>query len=170
MIRVPRKDRRPPTFPVEFTRHPGKLVCFCWLNVICNCCNWLSNCFLCFVLVAANFLRAPIQESDWWESADESSEVDDDSVAEARPEQQPPKRPKKFCNRGYETWIQGRQAWKECVSDPSPRKNYKIVIPESFKAQLVKCLSDRRHFELSQRIPLSEMINAYQDVWNKPNE
>lgn len=126
---------------------------------------------LTLLICTENFLRSPIQESDWWESADESSLVDDtDSVGrpEARPEQQQ-KRSKKFCNRGYETWIQGRQAWNTATSE-SPRKPYKIVIPESFKAQLVKCLSDRRHFELSQRIPLSEMINAYQDVWNKPNE
>jgi hypothetical protein len=97
---------------------------------------------------------------------------------------------KVFVNRGLALWEQGREAWKSApavlsnhphddhrsmllatgdvalLSPLSSRRRDPAAIPESFKRELVQCLEDKRHFELSQRIPLQTMIEAYQHVWN----
>jgi hypothetical protein len=83
------------------------------------------------------------------------------------------KKQKKFVNQGLALWLQGREAWKTTrpavtATTPVPggvRRRDPASIPDSFKKELVKCLGDRRHFELSQRIPLSTMIEAYQEAW-----
>jgi hypothetical protein len=79
------------------------------------------------------------------------------------------KKPKKFVNQGLALWVQGREAWQTsrptAGATPIPRRRDPAAIPDSFKKELVKCLGDRRHFELSQRIPLSTMIEAYQVAW-----
>jgi hypothetical protein len=72
---------------------------------------------------------------------------------------------KKFVNQGLALWEQGREAWKSSPTTPPSRRRDPSAIPDSFKRDLVKCLGDKRHFELSQRIPLSTMIDAYQQVW-----
>jgi hypothetical protein len=81
---------------------------------------------------------------------------------------------KKFVNQGLALWLQGREAWKTtrpaatatATTPPGGvRRRDPASIPDSFKKELVKCLGDRRHFELSQRIPLSTMIEAYQEAW-----
>jgi hypothetical protein len=72
---------------------------------------------------------------------------------------------KKFVNQGLALWEQGREAWKSSATTPPSRRRDPAAIPDSFKRDLVKCLGDKRHFELSQRIPLSTMIDAYQQVW-----
>lgn len=79
---------------------------------------------------------------------------------------------KRFCNRGLQTWIQTRHVWKTTKYIPpvtmtntmKPKKSISIL-PVSFRKELTQCLMDRKQFELSQSIPLSCMINAYQDVW-----
>jgi hypothetical protein len=77
---------------------------------------------------------------------------------------------KHFRNRGYETWVAARQAWIEqgrddavAVQESSSRRP---PVPDKFKKELVKCLADKRQFELSRPIPLSEIIHAYNQAWN----
>lgn len=124
-----------------------------------------------------------IREADWWqthrESDDEEDEYDELSVSSAAEDTTTmnsssntaaPKQQRKFVNQGYTLWSQGRAAWKQAKSPEACRRRT-TSIPESFKSELVKCLGDRRQFELSQRIPLKTMIEAYQVVWNAdPNE
>lgn len=119
-------------------------------------------------------------ESDWWEE-DDSSDDGESSVGESTTSElsysskelspagttMPGKVERRFRNRGLETWKQGRQAWcSESRSQSGPIKKAK-PIPASFQKELVKCLADRRQFELSQSIPLADMIEAYTIVWSK---
>lgn len=79
---------------------------------------------------------------------------------------------KHFRNRGYETWIAARQAWidlgreNETNCPSSSSSSSRPPFPDKFKKELVKCLADRRQFELSNPIPLSEIIHAYNQAWN----
>jgi hypothetical protein len=73
---------------------------------------------------------------------------------------------KRFCNRGLQTWCQGRQAWLSPAAK-SGKKKKALPIPESFRKELIQCLIERRQFELSQGIPLSCVVNAYQQVWTE---
>ena len=126
-----------------------------------------------------NFLNQTLCESDWWEE-DDSSDDGESSVGESTTSElsysskelspagtMPGKVERRFRNRGLETWKQGRQAW--CTGDRSQSGAIKKAkpIPASFQKELVKCLADRRQFELSQSIPLADMIEAYTIVWSK---
>ena len=118
-------------------------------------------------------------ESDWWEEED-SSDDDESSVGESTASElsssskelsplgaMPGKLERRFRNRGLETWKKGREAWcSESRSQSDAIKKAK-PIPASFQKELVKCLADRRQFELSQSIPLADMIEAYTIVWSK---
>jgi len=76
------------------------------------------------------------------------------------------KNKQRFCNRGLQTWNRGRQVWREQGRRQFDAKTMKAKpIPASFQKELVKCLADRRQFELSQQIPLRDMIEAYTVVW-----
>ena len=83
------------------------------------------------------------------------------------------KNAKRFCNRGLQTWHLARQKWLTTACDTVvPLKTKKPssmcpVIPESFRKELKQCLIDRRQFELSQSIPLSCVVDAYQEVWQE---
>jgi hypothetical protein len=70
---------------------------------------------------------------------------------------------KRFCNRGLETWCRARAAWVSECSGKALRKS--PPVPASFRKELIKCLADKRQFELSQRIALRCVISAYQQVW-----
>lgn len=85
---------------------------------------------------------------------------------------------RQFCNRGLQIWHQTRRIWKmelhqqrqqqnKTKVSPTSFKKQQILIPESFRKELVQCLADRRQFELSQSIPLSCVINAYEEVWRE---
>lgn len=80
----------------------------------------------------------------------------------------------RFVNRGYELWSLSRHAWVTAatVADDKSATTTKTTalvksppIPAAFRKELIKCLADRRQFELSQRIALSCVIDAYQQVW-----
>ena len=81
---------------------------------------------------------------------------------------------KRFCNRGLQTWYLARQKWltKSEHDDTVSMKTKKPaslcpIIPESFRKELKQCLIDRRQFELSQSIPLSCVVDTYQEVWQE---
>lgn len=76
-------------------------------------------------------------------------------------------RRKRFCNRGLQIWCQARQSWRTPSAGHRGKKKKALPIPESFRKELVKCLVERRQFELSQSIPLSCVINAYEQVWHE---
>lgn len=78
-----------------------------------------------------------------------------------------PKHGKRFCNRGLQTWSQARQAWLSPEQRGATKKKKAPRIPESFRKELIQCLIERRQFELSQSIPLSCVVNAYEEVWNE---
>jgi hypothetical protein len=40
-----------------------------------------------------------------------------------------------------------------------------VFVPDSVKRDLVKCIKERRHFELSRSIPLKIIITAYNEAW-----
>jgi hypothetical protein len=73
---------------------------------------------------------------------------------------------KRFCNRGLQTWCQSRQVWLSPATK-SGKKKKAPPIPESFRKELIQCLVERRQFELSQSIPLSCVVNAYEQVWTE---
>jgi len=107
-----------------------------------------------------NFLKAPLSEVDWWES-----DVDDASSTASSSEEDEGKEARRFRNLGFRAWSQGREAWREAGrKDYVPKLHHPL--PSPFKKELVKCLAQRRQFELSQRIPLRDMIDAYAEVWN----
>jgi hypothetical protein len=112
------------------------------------------------LLRSENFLKAPLSESDWWES-----DADDSSSTASSSEEDEGKEARRFRNLGLHTWSQGRKAWREAGREDYVPK-IRQPIPSSFKKELVKCLAQRRQFELSQRIPLGDMIEAYTEAWN----
>jgi hypothetical protein len=92
--------------------------------------------------------------------------------------------PVEFYNCGYATWVQVRHAWKnssnnttvsaastnlsKSISSKSPpalSSSPSVIVTESVRSDLVKCIKDRRHFELSRSIPLKIIINAYNEAW-----
>jgi hypothetical protein len=77
------------------------------------------------------------------------------------------KKGKRFCNRGLQTWHQARRTWLSMERERTATTKKPPTIPESFRKELIQCLIDRRQFELSQGIPLSCVVNAYQEVWNE---
>jgi hypothetical protein len=86
----------------------------------------------------------------------------------------PTKDGKRFCNRGLQTWYRARQSWIAAVSTTDQasevlqkKKKTRFPIPDAFRKELVQCLIDRRQFELSQSIPLSCVVDAYQEVWRE---
>jgi hypothetical protein len=127
-------------------------------------------------------VNGPLGHSDWWEdeaSRDGSSAEggEDESTTSEQQEKDTsskeegvhdelPFKGKRFCNRGLLAWSQAREAWVSLGRNTGTESARASPIPDSFKKELVKCLADRRHFELSQRISLRDMIDAYQDVWN----
>jgi len=126
-------------------------------------------------------LDKALTESDWWEEENDGSS-DDESVGESTISKSsfsskeispgsapPPLKERKFCNKGLQTWNQGRQAWRDEGRTHFDAKNKAKPIPAAFQKELVKCLGDRRQFELSQRIPLRDMIEAYTIVWSGPD-
>lgn len=126
-----------------------------------------------------NFLmNGPLGDSDWWEknSNDDGSSAKDDgeSTTSEIPQEEgeevtsneQPFKGKRFCNRGLQTWSLARQAWIAEGRGSGNELPKAPPIPASFKSELVKCLADRRHFELSQRISLHCLIDSYQEVWN----
>jgi hypothetical protein len=95
---------------------------------------------------------------------------------------------KRFCNRGLQTWYLARQKWLSASTSVSDHNDYEttgnssssttnkkksalgkppIIIPESFRKELKQCLIERRQFELSQSIPLSCVIDTYEEVWRE---
>ena len=125
-----------------------------------------------------NFLSKALSESDWWEDEEDSSD-DEASVGESSTSESsystkelsplgemPGKVERRFRNRGLEAWKQGRKVWCSEGRNQWDGKNKAKPIPASFQKELVKCLADRRQFELSQPIPLADMIESYTIVWN----
>lgn len=118
-----------------------------------------------------------MEEAD---SSDDESSVGESSTSESSfsskeasaPLGPPPgtSKERRFCNRGLETWRRGRKAWCEEGRSRWDGKKKAKPIPASFQKELVKCLADRRAFELSQSIPLRDMIEAYTIVWNAGEE
>jgi hypothetical protein len=134
-------------------------------------------------------LDGPIDDDDWWEDEEhDERDTDDDrddsscdgsldeegldlsqQVARRHSPQSDhdhvgnPYEGKRFCNRGLETWCRAREAWVSECSGKALRKS--PPVPASFRKELIKCLADKRHFELSQRIALRCVISAYQQVW-----
>ena len=112
------------------------------------------------------------KESDWWDQESSDEDEDDESQGSARDSGSAPTEASthakgvKFRNCGFETWAQVQEAWrssgpdtvKECTATTSPSP--------ILKQELVKSLSGRRMFDLPQRIPLKNLIGAYNDIWN----
>lgn len=89
---------------------------------------------------------------------------------------------KEFHNCGYTGWLRVREAWRqpvivnvdsmaasrngEMINEGGPRRG----VPPTVKRELVKCLQERRHFELSRSIPLKDMIEAYCEAWESESE
>ena len=80
---------------------------------------------------------------------------------------------KRFCNRGLQTWYLARQKWlttsehNEALCMKTKKPSSSPIIPDSFRKELKQCLIDRRLFELSQSIPLSCVVNVYEEVWKE---
>ena len=79
-----------------------------------------------------------------------------------------------FHNRGYEVWEQCRDAWRNSVISEdegievaavvrSPRKQ----LSNSQRRYVVAGLTRQREFQLPRRIPLSDLIGLYQDIWHQ---
>lgn len=128
-------------------------------------------------------MNGPPSDSDWWEDATsdaKAAEGDEQSITSKKHMEEncsdevedydlkleQPMKGKQFCNRGFLIWSQSREVWVSQGRDTGAEMEKSPPIPSSFRKELVRCLTDRRHFELSQRISLRDMIDAYQDVWN----
>jgi hypothetical protein len=92
-----------------------------------------------------------------------------------------------FYSCGYAGWLRVREAWRQSENDGKIRElattttttekhgkaikakdsvvELKRSIPPTVKRDLVKCLQERRHFELSRSIPLRDMVEAYCVAW-----
>lgn len=115
-----------------------------------------------------------------WENNENSIEISDSSTSNDFNVKQntallhTTKDGKRFCNRGLQTWYLARQKWVS-TTPTEHQESMKVkkptsacpIIPESFRKELKQCLIDRRQFELSQSIPLSCVINAYEEVWRE---
>lgn len=88
---------------------------------------------------------------------------------------------KKFHNCGLTGWLRVREAWLQPDIDNvesgtnGETAEENIVrsrrgVPPSLKKDLVKCLQDRRQFELSRSIPLKDMIEAYCEAWEAESD
>ena len=112
--------------------------------------------------------------SDWWEDkplvGDPSCcSLDSESLSTEEGSTE-----KKFRNRGLETWLQSRKAWKESGTPSSYGEKEKGVVSSSprvlsssLRRELAKNLSDnRRQYTLPKRISLGTMIGVYQTIWN----
>lgn len=116
-----------------------------------------------------------------WETTDKSIELSDASTENVMASHESlvnntAKGQKRFCNRGLQTWYLARQKWRPTSTDQGDslpmmkaKKStlHSPVIPESFRKELKQCLIDRRHFELSQSIPLSCVVDTYIEVWQE---
>lgn len=140
-------------------------------------------------------MNGPLGDSDWWENDDgDGDDAESDACSETfreeecalsrqpRSEEEEEEEEaggvdfaphpnfrgnanRRFTNRGRQTWCLARAAWVAAGRGSGNELVKSPPIPPPFKKELVRCLGDRRHFELSQRIALGCVIDAYQEVW-----
>lgn len=79
----------------------------------------------------------------------------------------------RFRNRGFETWLQTRQAWQQraMLLDSEHLDQLKQQLSPypslAQRREIIRQLADKyRDFELPRRMPLSAMVQVFQEVWN----
>lgn len=55
--------------------------------------------------------------------------------------------------------------WRQQLQKQERQKQRNEPIPENVKRDLIKCIKERRHFQLSRSVPLKDIIDAYTEVW-----
>lgn len=124
------------------------------------------------LFITENIRKAPPTGDEWWETACESNDSQDDeedysddgntdaydTVAINALSQE-----KRFHNCGLKTWHKVRKEWtKRTVESLPPRPT------AAEYSQLVKGLtkhSSMRTYELPRRMALSDLISVYNDIW-----
>lgn len=97
------------------------------------------------------------KESDWWENR--AALEEDSAPEEAKNEGVIAKQ---FRNLGLETFLLVQQAWREpslsAASTRTPSPSFAL------RREMAKHM-DRRRFDLPKKVPLSDLVQVYNQIW-----
>lgn len=76
---------------------------------------------------------------------------------------------RQFRNRGLETWVMARDAWRQPCEDalthvPSTRRS--DPASPAMRKKLVQRVARDREYTLPRQMPLSEIMSVYQEIWH----